>query len=130
MGKGSVSETEFRMMENYLKGYWLNRSLLRLERYERECFGWQATEEDLPGEAPIARARMFEIRHFITSMTNSNEKLMLYYHYIRGESIERCGELLNISRAGAYRLKKRAVTAAVLHAKANHCSALRAETEE
>ncbi|MBE6546371.1 MAG: hypothetical protein E7668_02875 [Ruminococcaceae bacterium] len=117
MQKESVSETEIRMMDNYLKGYCLNRRLLRLNRYEQEYFGWQATEEDLPGEEPLARARMFEIRHFITDMNNSTEKLLLYYHYIRGESVERCGELLNISRAGAYRLKKRAITAAVRHAK-------------
>ena len=119
MEKESVSETEIRMMENYLKAYCLNRCLLRLERYEREYFGRQETEEDLPGEAPLARARMFEIRHFITDMNNSTEKLFLYYRYIRGETVERCGELLNISRASAYRLKKRAIVAAVRHAKRN-----------
>jgi hypothetical protein len=77
MGKSSVSEEEIRQMDNYLKGYGLNRKLLRLERYEKEYFGFVANPEDLPGEAPLARARMFEIRHFIMGMKNSDEKLLL-----------------------------------------------------
>ena len=114
MNKESVSEEEIRMTEEYLKGYGINRKLLRLERYEREYFGYREDSEELPGEAPLARARMFEIRHFIMSMKNSDEKLLLYYHYVRGESVEKCAELLGISRAGGFRMKKRALTQAAL----------------
>ena len=98
--------------ENYLKGYALNKKLIYAERYEEE-FG-SGTREDLEllGDIPLARARMFEIRHFIMDMPNSDEKLMLYYHYVKGEPVERCGELLGISRSSAFRLKARALALA------------------
>ena len=105
--KMSVAEAE-----NYLKGYTLNKKLVYAERYEEE-FG-SGTREDLEllGDIPLARARMFEIRHFIMDMPNSDEKLMLYYYYVKGEPVERCGELLGISRSSAFRLKAKALALA------------------
>ena len=112
MTKASVNNTEIQKMENYLKGYMLNQKLLRLDRYERTYFGYRDSEETIP-DTPIARAKMFEIRHFIMSLENSDEKLLLYYHYIRGETVEKCAELLGISRSSGFRLKKRALAVAV-----------------
>ena len=63
----------------------------------------------LPGELTLVRAKMYEVRHFIMNMENRDEKLLLYYHYIRGESVEKCAELLGISRSSGFRLKKRAL---------------------
>lgn len=111
----AIDEERRAEMDNYLKTYGFQRKLLRLSRYERTYFGVTETEDDLPGETALARARMFEVRHFIMSLPNGNEKLLLYYHYIRGETVEKCAELLEISRAGGYRLKKRALTLAALH---------------
>ena len=96
-------------VENYLKGYQLNRRLLRLDRYEREFFHTDEGDVEALGEAPLARARMYEIRHFVMGMENCDEKLMLYYHYIKGEPEERCGELLGVSRSTAFRMKSRAL---------------------
>ena len=87
----------------------MNQKLLRLDRYERTYFGFEDREGDLPDDLPLARARMFAIRHDLMKMENSDEKLLLYYHYIRGESVERCAELLGISRSSAFRIKKRAL---------------------
>ena len=95
--------------DNYLSGYQMNRKLLRLDRYEKEYFHPDEKDFEAYGEAPLARARMFDIRHFIMSLKNSDEKLMLYYHYIKGESIERCGELLGIGRSSAFRMRRRAL---------------------
>lgn len=95
--------------DEYLKGYGFNRRLLRLARYEKEYFGESELEEAEVGEPPLARARMFAIRHFIMSLPNGDEKLLLYYHYVRGESVERCSELLGIARSSGFRLKKRAL---------------------
>ena len=64
------------------------------------------------GEAPLARARMYEIRHLINSLPNCDEKLLLYYHYIKGENVERCAELLGISRSSGFRMKKKALVRA------------------
>ena len=107
--KAKISVAE---AENYLKGYALNKKIVRAERYEEEFGGGEREELELLGDIPLARARMFEIRHFIMDMANSDEKLMLYYHYVKGEPVERCGELLGISRSSAFRLKSKALSLA------------------
>lgn len=111
----AVSDEERRMTADFLKGYDFQRKLLRLSRYEKAYFGKGESEDDLPAEASLARARMFEVRHFIMSLPNGDEKLLLYYHYVRGESVEKCAELLGISRAGGFRMKKRALNLAAVH---------------
>ena len=96
--------------ENYLKGYILNKKIVLAERYERDFFDKKCDDElEILGDIPLARAKMFEIRHFIMDMENSDEKLLLYYHYVKGEPVERCGELLGISRSSAFRLKSKAL---------------------
>ena len=107
-----ISEAEIKETDNYLKGYALNMKLLRLDRYERTYFGYKDGEDCPFNDAPLARARMFEIRHFIMEMKNSDEKLLLYYHYVRCEPVEKCAELLGVSRSSAFRLKKKALAMA------------------
>lgn len=111
MTDARISADSVRKVEDYLKGYTFNRRLVELDNYERKFFGAKESEweSECPGELPLARARMFEIRHFVMSMENCEEKLFLYYHYIKGESVERCAELLNISRSSAFRLKKKSL---------------------
>ncbi len=98
-------------IEDYLRGYALGKKIVAAERYERDYLGGEG-ECEIFGEIPLARAKMFEIRHFIMDMENSDEKLLLYYHYIKGESVERCGELLGVSRSSAFRMKARALAMA------------------
>ena len=112
MTESLISEAEIKETENYLKGYALNMKLLRLDRYERTYFGYRDGEDCPFNDAPLARARMFEIRHFIMEMKNSDEKLLLYYHYVRCEPVEKCAELLGVSRSSAFRLKKKALAMA------------------
>ena len=91
-----------------------------MDRYEREYFGFSESEgSSMMTDVSIARAKMYEIRHFIMRMKNSDEKLLLYYHYVRGESVERCAELLGISRSSGFRLKKRALQKAIACMKEN-----------
>ena len=98
-------------MENYLKHHSFYAKLLKLDKYEQDYFGG-GERVDIHSESTLAHAKMFEIRHFIMTMQNSNEKLLLYYHYVRGESVDRCAELIGISRSSAFRLKKRALALA------------------
>ena len=100
---------ERKKMINFLKGYALNRKLLVLDRYEKQFMKASCTEEMIISEVAFARPRMYEIRNFIMSLENSDGKLLLYYHFIKGEPIEKCAELLGISRSSGFRLKNRAL---------------------
>ena len=102
-------ETERDKMINFLKVYGLNRKLLVLDRYEKQYMKASGAEEMLISEVAFARPRMYEVRNFIMSLENSDEKLLLYYHYVRGEPVEKCAELLGISRSSGFRLKNRAL---------------------
>ncbi len=112
MTKVRVSEVDIQKASDYLKGYSLYQKLLRLDRYERSFLGYEDSEENITGDTALARGKMYEIRHFIMGLENSDEKLLLYYHYIRGETVEKCAELLGVSRASGFRLKRRALSLA------------------
>ena len=104
-------------MKNYLSGYKLCRDLLELEKYEREFVSSHNWATERPGDLTLARIKMFEIRHFILSLPNSSEKILLYIHYIDCEPIEHCGDIMNISRSSAFRLKRKALAFACKHSK-------------
>ena len=100
----------------YLSEYTVFRKLLEMNEYEKKYFGKSEKTLDregkryaLPGSDVDIKMKMFEIRRFILSLGNCNEKLFLFYHYIHGESVEKCSELLKISRRSAFRLKRRAL---------------------
>lgn len=113
-----LSKEQKKITENYLKSYWINKKLLRMEKYHKTYMGGgspdalESVDKEILNEAPLARARMFDVRHFILSLDNSDEKLFLYYHYVKGESVERCSELLGLSRRSGFRMKNRALAMA------------------
>ncbi|MBQ8850555.1 MAG: hypothetical protein IJ011_09510 [Clostridia bacterium] len=109
MTKDLISKAEIKETEDYLNGYALNMKLLRLCKYEKDASLRDGEENETFGDELLARAKMFEVRHFIMGLKNSNEKLLLYYRYVRGETVERCAVLLGISRSSAYRLRDRAL---------------------
>lgn len=95
-------------VRDFLCGYQLCVDMLNLRKYERrraERFNEIFEGEDiLMGNETLWRARMHEIGALIDSMRNCREKIILYYHYIRGESIEHAADLLGVSRRTGYRL--------------------------
>jgi hypothetical protein len=107
-----ISPDALEEMKNFLSGYKLSRDLLELEKYEREFLRSREWANERPGDLSLARAKMFEIRHFILSLPNSNEKILLYLHYIDCEPIERCAGIMSISRSSAFRLKRKALALA------------------
>jgi len=121
MSRKAVYDKEIMDIDNYLRGYQLNRKLLRIDRYEKEYLSQDNMDIEAFGEEPLARARMFEIRHFVMRMENSDEKLFLYYHYIKGQPVEKCAELLSVSRSTAFRLKERALKKAAVEKAAREC---------
>ena len=112
--ESQVSSKDIEIVENYLNAYKFCRRMLNLKNYEQKYFDTLEWERETPTEFSLARAKMYEIRHFILDMPNGDEKLMLYYHFVRCETVERCGELLGVSRSSAFRLKKRALAKAFL----------------
>lgn len=106
-----VTREDIKEVQNYLRYHSFYAKLLRLDKYEQDYFGGGEVQIS-SNESSMAHARMFEIRHFIMTMQNCNEKLFLYYHYVKEESVDNCAELLGISRSSAFRLKKRALALA------------------
>ena len=110
MSKPPLTAEQKRVTESYPLGYTMNQKLLRLAKYESDFFGGGNKGEGvMPSEAPLARARMYEVRHFIMSLCNCDKKLFLYYRYVKSETVEHCAEMLGISRASGFRMRKRAL---------------------
>ena len=126
---GEVSADELREAEEYLSSYRHGVRMLDCMRYGRQFMGsevlpedpllywsenYEDREEDSDGaDESIIRARMYGVRQFISQLKcDSNTRMLLYWHYIRGVSVTRCAEMMDISRAGAFRVRKRALEAA------------------
>ena len=127
--KSDVSAEELRAAEEYLSSYRHGARMLDCMRYGKQFMGsevlpedpllyWSETYEDRESDSDgadetIIRARMYGVRQFISELKcDSNTRLLLYWHYIRGVSVTRCAEMMDISRAGAFRVRKRALETA------------------
>ncbi len=124
-----VSAEELQAAEEYLSSYRHGARMLDCMRYGRQFMGSEVLPEDpllfwsenydenesekADADESIIRARMYGVRHFITELKcDGNARLLLYWHYIRGVSVTRCAEMMDVSRAGAFRVRKRALEAA------------------
>lgn len=98
-------------VRDFLCGYQLCLEMLNLKRYERkraQTFSDTCDCSDvLAGNEALWRARMFEIGSLISSMKNGREKVILYCHYIKGDSIEHAADILGVSRRTGYRIHQR-----------------------
>lgn len=106
----------------FLCSYQFCLDILQLRKYERRRARRMEIPEDVEFDNLIAgseffwRARMYEIETFINAIPFGRERLLLYYHYIRGESIEHVANILGISRRTAYRIHTKAlIRAAALY---------------
>ncbi len=124
-----VSAEELRAAEEYLSSYRHGARMLDCMRYGRQFMGsevlpedpllyWSENYEEIERDSDgadesIIRARMYGVRQFISELKcDSNTRMLLYWHYIRGVTVTRCAEMMDISRAGAFRVRKRALEAA------------------
>lgn len=102
-----AKESDIGAAAEYLGSYRLIEKWLRSNRYEREYFGAPPSGDDV-----FLQAKLFEIRSFVSSLPNCREKLFLNCYYVRGHSVEKCAELMDISVRSAYRIKKNALSLA------------------
>ncbi len=102
----------------YLESYRHGCRMLRADRYALDYFGgdvWRDPDERRADELDLSlvRARLCSVRSFISTLPcGESGRMLLYYHYIRGIPVAECAEMLDISRAGAFRLRRRALIAA------------------
>ena len=110
------TESAVERVRNYLCGYQFCVDMLRLrgsERKRAKHFDELCDCEDLLlGDELLWRTRMYEIQNLIDSMRNCREKIILYYHYVRGESIEHAADILGVSRRTGYRLHQKGLLVA------------------
>ena len=109
-------EEEIEEVRNFLCSYLLCADMLRMRRYDRKRAKPFDEEfecgELLDGNEATWRARMFAIGTVVAKMKNGREKLMIYYHYIRGESVDRAASLMEVSRRTGYRLHQKGLCSA------------------
>lgn len=104
-------------VERYLGNYRTYARMIEMNRYEANYFASATPAAGMRVEESEAylQGKLYEIRSFILSIPKSDETLFLYYHYVHGESVDRCGELLGVSRATAYRVRVRALKIAAFY---------------
>ena len=105
-------------MDKILSEYSVFRSLVELNRYNKEYFGNAEilsknnnSNKDPNNASNIyyIQSRMFELRRFVLSLQLENERLFLFYHYIHGLSVGRVADLMGIARSSMFRIKKRSL---------------------
>ena len=96
---------------NFLCSYQVCFDMLNLRKTERKR---ARVFEDpfeigdvLAGGEAFWKARMYEVRALLAGMRNGREKVLLYYHYIRGMSIEHAADMMGVSRRTGYRIHQR-----------------------
>ena len=94
--------------QDFLCGYQFCLDMLDLRKYERKRLGCDDSdgvcETLMAADEADLRARMYGISATLNRMRDGREKLILYYRYIKGMSVERASALLGVSRRTGYRL--------------------------
>ena len=116
-----ILEEEKQMIEEaraFFCGYQLCMDMLNLRKYERkrvkkfdeEC----GCEDILHGDESYWKARIYEVASLLGGMKSGREKSVLYYRYVKGETMESVARLLGVSRRTAFRLRDRGLLSAGL----------------
>lgn len=101
----------------FLEDYHASVHMLRLcredarerERLSKECHLDEVFYGEIGGNEAFWLERMRAVRKFIEDLPDPSCKMLLFYHYIRGLTVERAAEELDVSRRSAFRLKKKAL---------------------
>lgn len=104
----------------FLEDYHASLHMLRLcredakerERLSHECRLDEVFYGVIGGNEAFWLERMHRVRDFVASVPDYPCQRMLYYYYIRGLTVERTAEELDISRSSAFRLKRKALALA------------------
>lgn len=115
-----VSQRRLDETAAWLASYSICQTMLELAKAPQEENDGQ-TPRSRAGECVMLTMRMREIERALRSLPMGKERLVLELHYLQGTPVERCAEQLYVSRATAYRLKRRGL--AMLAARENRSAA-------
>ncbi len=124
-----LNRADVEFAKEYLSSYRFGCKMLSCREFESrypELCGGDAggdASRDRELDDVLVRTKMFDVKNFIMGIkSDGNVRLLLYWHYVRGVPVARCAEMLGISRAGAFRLRKRALEAAARSLKDKYSS--------
>ncbi len=83
----------------------IQKRLLAYRTYETAVESMSPYDPDIT----VLRAELFFIRRSVLRLPESPEKLLLYRHFLCGDTMEKCAERLGISRRSVFRLRLRAL---------------------
>ena len=89
-----------------LKQYPVCKRFIDSQAYAKEYFNPHSTQQICDKE--VYAARMCVIESLIQLLAPSDECTLLYLHYIKDFSVEKCAECMYMSRRTAYRMLKKA----------------------
>ena len=104
----SISEEQ---IKEYLGRYKIYKQMLQADEYAREY----SDKEPPLCDSVFLRAKMGEIERFVRSLPVCREQTLLFNHFLRGHSVEFCGEMMYLSRRTAYRVLSSALSLAAKH---------------
>lgn len=90
-------------VRGFLESYQIYARMLAGNRYARTYLGG-LSDGDGASDDPFLKAKMHSVRHFIMTLPDCREKMLLYYRYLHGYPVEKCAELLGVSRRTAFRI--------------------------
>ena len=99
-------------VRRYLESYLIYAGMLAGNRYARTYLGELADGEKSAEDDPFLKAKMFSVRRFIMDLPDCREKMLLYYRYLHGHPVEKCADLMGVSRRTAFRIAKDALVLA------------------
>lgn len=102
----SAKETQ---ILSYLESYRLYRRMLDGNRHARSFFEAENKEPKHLADDALLKAQMMAVRRFVMTLPDCREKMLLYYRYLFGYSVEKCAELMDVSRRTAFRIADEAI---------------------
>ena len=99
----------------FLESYLFCKKMLDMNKYERAFFSFSDIGGETSCDDVFLKSRVMRVREFVMNLPNCREKMFLYYHYIHGNTVERCAEIMDISRRSGFRVKKAAIALAARH---------------
>ena len=102
------TEKELKIL-SYLESFRLYQRMLKGNRRARAFFEADREDGSSRTDDALLKARMMAVRRFVLTLPDCREKMLLYYRYLYGYSVEKCAELMDVSRRTAFRIADEAI---------------------